>query len=162
VDSDGGDIATFFHYLGHAARRISGGPLPAFDACYTGNVAGFSRHFFRQLFSRLTAPAALELDALPALSCDSALHTVVEAGLAQVPRRCCIIVTSRGEAPATLARMRASGELVCLGADEQTVLEPPWPLSKPWICGAATAPSSTICVACLTPSTAMRLWTNGS
>ncbi len=118
VDPDGEDIATFFHYLGHAVRKLAGERLPVFDARYTGNVAGFSRHFFRQLFVRPAVPAALVLDGLPPLPADSALRIAIEAGLAQVPRHCCILVTSRAEPPATLARLRAGGELVCIGADE--------------------------------------------
>src|SRR5574337_2038303 len=118
VDADDADIATFFHYLSHAVRRIAAGPLPAFDTRFADNVAGFSRHFFRQLFARAAAPAALVLDGLPPLSPDTLLGAALEAGLPQVPRPCCILVTSRSEPPASLARMRATGELVCLGADD--------------------------------------------
>ncbi|WP_024302644.1 BTAD domain-containing putative transcriptional regulator [Pseudogulbenkiania sp. MAI-1] len=118
VDPGDVDIATFFHYLGHATRRLATGPLPAFDTRYGDNLASFSRHFFRQLFARLSAPSALVLDGLPPLPTDGALRIALEAGLGEVPRHCCVVITSRSEPPASLARRRVSGELVYVGADE--------------------------------------------
>lgn len=119
IDPDD-DIATFFHYLGHAARRIvnAGAELPPFDAHRAENIASYSRKFFRQLFGSVGSPAALVLDNLNSLPADGPLRTALDAGLSQVPRHCCVIVTSRNEPPATLARMRAGGEMVCIGADD--------------------------------------------
>ena len=51
LDPDDADVATFFHYLSHAARRLDESRargLPAFTPQYAGDVAAFSRRFFRQ------------------------------------------------------------------------------------------------------------------
>jgi len=120
VDSDDDDVATFFHYLGHATRKLKGrsARLPAFTPLHTDDIASFSRKFFRELFAEVTSPAALVLDNLHDLSAESPLRLVLDAGLPQIPKHCCAIVTSRADPPATLAKMRASGEMVCLSAED--------------------------------------------
>ena len=120
VDPDDADIATFFHFLAHAARKLDGGrprDLPAFAAADAADLAAFSRRFFRQLFARAKAPFALVLDNLHVLPPESALHRVLEAAIAQVPKHSCIIVTSRSDPPVTLARFRVTGEMLCLSGD---------------------------------------------
>src|SRR5262245_30950288 len=120
VDADDADVATFFHYLGHAARKLGGdGPaeLPRFAPQYSGDVALFARKFFRELFARAKGSMALVLDSLHEVPADSLLHTVLEAALTQIPKNCCVLITSRNEAPSSLARLRVTGELVTLGGD---------------------------------------------
>lgn len=121
VDADDADVATFFYYLRHAAQKLHGikpAELPRFTQPQSSDVASFARKFFRQLFSRARGPFALVIDNLHAVPVDSALFTVLEAAFAQVPKGCCAIVTSRHEPPATLARMRVTGELVTLGREQ--------------------------------------------
>ena len=121
IDPDDSDAATFFHYLGHAARRFEGSrprELPAFSPQYADDVASFSRRFFRQLFSGTKAPAALVLDNLHEVSAASPLHAAIEAGLAQVPKARRVLITSRSEPQAALARMRVSGGLIHVGWEE--------------------------------------------
>lgn len=118
IDSDDADVATFFHYLAHAARRFSehkSRDLPPFVPQHAGEVAAFSRRFFRQLFMRATKHSALVLDNLNDVTAGSALYTAIEVGLAQVPKHWHVFVTSRTEPPASLARMRVSGELLHIG-----------------------------------------------
>ena len=113
VDSEDADPATFFHYLSHAARKLRGGrvrELPQFAPKHGGDVSAFARKFFRQLFAG-TEPIALVLDNLQAPSSGSDLSAALDAGLAQVPKGCCVIVTSRDEPPAWLARARATGRM---------------------------------------------------
>jgi ATP/maltotriose-dependent transcriptional regulator MalT/DNA-binding SARP family transcriptional activator len=120
IDADDSDVATFFHYLGHAARKLEGGrarELPAFAPQYGADVASFSRKFFRQLFARANVPVALVLDNLHRMPPESPLHAVLEAAFSQIPKHCCVIVTSRSEPPAAFARLRVTGEMLCLGAE---------------------------------------------
>ena len=121
LDPDDADVATFFHYLSHAARKLDDGrarDLPAFAPQYADDVASFSRKFFRQLFMRARAPAFLVLDNLHEVPAGSALHTAIDAGLTQVPARCCTIILSRFEPPASLARMRLAGGMVHIGWED--------------------------------------------
>ena len=120
VDSDDEDPAGFFHFLAHAARRICPAPLDlaVYGLTHQGDLATYSRRFFRNLFAAAGTQAALVIDNLHALAADSPLRVVLEAGLTQVPRHCCVLVTCRGEPPEGLARLRAGGEMVYLGAGE--------------------------------------------
>jgi ATP/maltotriose-dependent transcriptional regulator MalT len=121
LDPDDGDVATFFHYLGHAARRLDEGrsrELPAFTPQYSGDVAAFARNYFRQLFRHAKTPAVLVLDNLHEVSANSPLHAALEAGLTQVPGHCCVVIVSRSEPPPALARMRLSGGMIHLGWED--------------------------------------------
>lgn len=121
VDADDADVATFFYYLRHAAHKLHGvktEDLPRFTPQHAADVASFARNFFRQLFSGARGQFALVIDNLHAVPVDSPLLTVLEAAFAQVPKGCCAIVTSRHEPPATLARMRVTGEMITLGREQ--------------------------------------------
>jgi ATP/maltotriose-dependent transcriptional regulator MalT/DNA-binding SARP family transcriptional activator len=124
IDSDDGDPASFFHYLSHAARKLAAGharDLPSFTARQGSDVASFSRKFFRQLFASGSEPVALVLDNLQAIPLDSALHSALEAGFAQIPKGSCVIVTSRNEPPGSLARLRAAGQMSCLSGKDLSI-----------------------------------------
>jgi ATP/maltotriose-dependent transcriptional regulator MalT/DNA-binding SARP family transcriptional activator len=120
LDADDADVATFFHYLGHAARKLdAGAPAELAAAAAQGIDPGsLARGFFRRLFAGVRAPFALVLDNLHAVPAESPLHGALEAGLGQVPKNCCVIVTSRNEPPASMARARVTGEMVSLGGDQ--------------------------------------------
>ena len=49
---------------------------------------------------------------------ESELHEVLEAAFGQVPKNGLIVVTSRRDPPASLARLRVTGEMVCVGAND--------------------------------------------
>lgn len=120
VDRDDDDIESFFHFLAHAAERIGVAPepLPALDATARGDLPAYARAFFRRLFAEAGAGAALVIDNLDWSDERSPLRRCLEHGLTQVPRHCAVLVTSRDEPPPGLARLRANGDMVCLGADE--------------------------------------------
>jgi len=120
VDRDDDDIETFFHFLAHAAERIGVAPeaLPALDGAARGDLPAYARAFFRRLFAEAGAGAALVIDNLDWSDERSPLRRCLEHGLTQVPRHCAVLVTSRDEPPPGLARLRANGDMVCLGADE--------------------------------------------
>ena len=120
VDPDDDDGETFLHYLAHAARKLGGkgDDLPAFGPEHRSGIAAFARRFFRTLFAGAGGPSALVLDNLHELSADSPLRAILEAGLAEVPRYCCVIVTSRAPPPSSLSRMQLGGQMVCLGVDD--------------------------------------------
>jgi LuxR family maltose regulon positive regulatory protein len=119
IDPDDADVATFFHYLSHAARKLDGSPaardLPAFSPQLESDVASFSRKFFRQLFARAKAGVALVLDNLHVVPPESPLHAALEAAFSQIPKNSCLIVTSRSDPPPSFARLRVTGEMVCIG-----------------------------------------------
>jgi len=132
VDADDVDPASFFHYLGHAVRKVVGArarALPSFTSKSADDVAAFARRFFRELFAGAAEPLALVLDNLHTIPAESGLYAALDAGFSQVPKRCSVIVTSRSDPPASLARLRASGQMCCvtgqdlrIGPDEIVML----------------------------------------
>ena len=124
VDPDDDDGETFFHYVAHAVKKIGADAgadtdgVPAFGPEHREDLAGFSRRFFRALFSSNVGLTALVLDNLHELSSESPLRTILEAGLPQVPRGCCVVVTSRAAPPVGLSRLRPDGHMVLVAADD--------------------------------------------
>ena len=120
ADAADDDAENFFHYLAYAVRKLRSGAdeLPTFTQEHRADLAAFARRFFRAVFARAGEPMAIVIDNLRELPTDSDLRAILEAGLPQVPRQCCVIVTSRASPPVSLARLQASAQMVCLQADE--------------------------------------------
>ena len=121
VDADDADPAAFFHYLTHAVRKLGAARtrrLPSFTPQCARDVAAFARTFFRELFANVAEPMALVLDNLQALPPGSALSGALEAGFSQIPKGSCIIVTSRSGPPASLARLRAGGQMSSIAGED--------------------------------------------
>jgi LuxR family transcriptional regulator, maltose regulon positive regulatory protein len=117
VDEGDGDVATFFYYLGLAAPRRRR-PLPLLTAEYRQGLPVFARRFFRELYSRLAAPVAIVLDNYQDAPADSQLHEVMREALEEIPQGVRLIVISRTEPPAALARSLAHGVIDAVPWDD--------------------------------------------
>ena len=65
VDAGDEDPATFFHYMGMAARHAAPRyrkPLPLLTSEHFSGLPVFARRYFEALFARLKAPAVVVLD----------------------------------------------------------------------------------------------------
>ncbi len=65
VDSGDSDLATFFYYMGLAGRAAAKRKrllLQLLTPEYLSDLPGFTRRFFRQLFSTVSEPSILVLD----------------------------------------------------------------------------------------------------
>ena len=119
MDNDDADVATFFHYFGQAALRLDAtriGTLPSYAPENASRLASFARKFFRQAFTRAKTPLAVVLDGIGPLAPESPLLLVLEAAFGQVSAGVTVIVTSRFDAPAALARLQAAGEMARIDA----------------------------------------------
>ena len=108
VDSGDADLASFFHYLGVAARpfaRKGEAPLPALTPEYLPDLRGFSRRFFRLLFERLPAEAVLVLDNYQEVQPEEPYHELVAEAVSEVPPGACLLLISRRDAPEPYARL---------------------------------------------------------
>jgi len=111
VDAGDTDLATFFHYLGQAAghhSRKGQAPLPALTPEYLKDIEGFSRRFFRELFSRLPADAVVVLDNYQEVSSDQPFHALVAQAVDEVPPGIVLVAISRRDPPDTYARLIAN------------------------------------------------------
>lgn len=121
VDSGDEDIASFFHYLGMAAAEaglIGKGELPAFTAGHLADLGAFARRWFRALWQHAPRPIAFVLDDYQEVSAAAGLHAVIREALAEAPQDVRVVVVSRSEPPAELARVRANRRLVEVGWEE--------------------------------------------
>ena len=65
VDESDNDAASFFYYLGEAAKMlIEGGAkgLPRFAPEYHPSLPAFTRHYFDSFFTEIRSPMAIVLD----------------------------------------------------------------------------------------------------
>jgi len=119
VDSGDADPATFFYYLRHASQpwQHKRRPLPLLTPEFLGDVAGFARRFFRELFIRLGGGHALVLDNLHELSEDCALLPALAAAAEEVPPDTRVIIITRNEPGIAFARLAANRMLGVIGSE---------------------------------------------
>ena len=119
LDDGDADVATFFYYLGAAADDFeSGDPLPLLAPEHHAGLPQFTRRYFQQLYARLGTPFALVFDGWHEVPTSSPLHEVLRVAIQEVPPGGCLILVSRGDPPASLARLRANQTLCMIGWDE--------------------------------------------
>ncbi|HZP94181.1 MAG TPA: BTAD domain-containing putative transcriptional regulator, partial [Burkholderiales bacterium] len=117
VDAGDADLATFFYYLGEAAKpytRRGQRPLPLLTPEYLADVAGFSRRYFRELFSRLPAGATLVLDNYQEIPAEQPFHELISGATAEVPLAITLICVSRRDPPECYARLMANDRVVLI------------------------------------------------
>ncbi len=114
MDEGDGDIATFFYYMGLAAKRAaprSRKPLPFLTPEYLQGITTFTLQYFENLFSRLKPPYVLVFDSYQNAPPESRLHEVINGGLSIVPDGIHVIVTSRTGLPPEFARLHANSKI---------------------------------------------------
>lgn len=125
---DGGDKepATFFHYLGQAAKRAfpkKKTVLPAFTQDFAHGLPTFSQWYFEKLFGLLNHPPSspkkgelrgdflLVFDNFHEVPEGSPLPEIILGGLSRIPEGTQMIVLSRSDPPPALVRLRANEEM---------------------------------------------------
>ncbi len=88
--------------------------LPVLTPEFLGDVPTFSRNFFRELYHRLPRNSTLVLDNYQDAP---ELHDVLHTAMSEIPEGMNLLVLSRIEPPAVLARLRLCGHAACLDWD---------------------------------------------
>ncbi|HVO47633.1 MAG TPA: BTAD domain-containing putative transcriptional regulator [Steroidobacteraceae bacterium] len=117
VDAGDGDPATFFYYLGMAADQAAKGkhkPLPLLTPEFRHDLDGFSRRYFRELFSQLPERALLVLDNAQEAPADSSFQSILESFVDEIPEAVNVLCISRADPPTTFARYASTGRLATL------------------------------------------------
>ena len=110
IDEGDGDLATFFYYMGLAAKKAAPRykkPLPLLTPEYLQGIPTFTRRYFENLFSRLKPPFTIVLDNYQDAPLQSGLHDMIAVALDAIPEGINFIAISRAESPAQLSRLRA-------------------------------------------------------
>jgi DNA-binding SARP family transcriptional activator len=112
VDAGDVDPAAFFYYLGVAVVGLLGRenapPLFTLDA---GDLAGFARRWFRELFAQAPDQFVLVFDNLHEAAGNAVVQEIVAEATAQAPAGVHVIAISRFEPPARFAGQSASRRL---------------------------------------------------
>jgi len=121
VDEGDADIASFFYYMGmaakHAAPRYKKS-LPLLTPEYLLGIPVFTRRYFEELFSRLKLPSVVVLDNYQDAPLTSGFHDMMAHGLDTIPEGITVIILSRTSPPPQLARLQANNRLHTFGLEE--------------------------------------------
>jgi LuxR family maltose regulon positive regulatory protein len=112
------DPATFFHYLGLAAKKAAprvGKPLPMLTPDQHPAVPIFAQRYFEALFSRLESGSVIVFDDYQKIPADSAFHAMVRDRLSLLPPGFSVVLISREQPPPVFARLRASQAMGVIG-----------------------------------------------
>ena len=122
VDPGDADPATFFHFLGLAEQALPGRPrgrppLPPLTPEYLADLDGFARRFFRELYTRLKAPAAVVFDNFQEAGDEGPLHSVLLCAIDEVPQGVHLFLVSRHPPPDRYARLAANRSMALVDWD---------------------------------------------
>lgn len=118
LDAGDGDLATFFYYLGQAAKRAAPRfrkPLPLFTPEYQFGISVFSKRYFENLVSRIKPPSVIVFDNYQEVPPDSPLHGALCDGLEALPPGVTAVFLSREAPVASMARQKAGARMSVLG-----------------------------------------------
>ena len=142
VDAGDSDPATFFYYMGQAAKRASPRkrkPLPLLTPEYLQDIPTFTYRYFEELYNGLnphrptlkkTIPShpplkkggkggfVIVFDNYHEVPVDSPLHEIILNGLSRIPEGVNVIFISRSEPPPAFIRLRANHQMEIIGGDE--------------------------------------------
>ncbi|MDH3975645.1 MAG: hypothetical protein OEV42_15310 [Deltaproteobacteria bacterium] len=118
LDSGDGDIATFFHYLGLAAKKAAPRrkkPLPHLTPEFMMGIPTFARRFFEELCSRLKPPSVIVFDNYHEVSAESDFHDIINSGLSVLPDGIFVIIMSRVNPPEVFSRLQLNRQMTVIG-----------------------------------------------
>jgi DNA-binding SARP family transcriptional activator len=121
IDERDEDPATFFYFLGQAAKRAAPAkrkPLPLLTPQYLRNITAFTLHYFEDLYSRLKTPCIMVFDNYQDLPPTSPLHEIIALGLSIVPDGKNVILISRSGPSPGFSRLLANNLVTVLGWNE--------------------------------------------
>ncbi len=121
VDKGDADPATFFYYLGQAAKRAAPQkrkPLPLLTREYLQGISTFAIRYFEDLFGRLKIPSIIVFDNYQEVPTESSFHGIILEGLSRIPEGINVILVSRSAPPSLFIRLRANEALETIGWNE--------------------------------------------
>ncbi len=121
LDEADADLASFFYYMGLAAKKAAPRkqkPLPLLTAEYLFGIPTFAKRYFEDLSSRLKPPFAMVFDNYQTVPEDSAFHEAIREGLGSIPEGISVILISRGGPHHAVARLRAGKTMKLIGWED--------------------------------------------
>jgi len=121
IDEGDNDVASFFYYMGLAARRAAprkSKPLPLLTPEYLPGLSTFSKKYFENLFGRLAPGTVVVFDDYQKVGGQSSFHEAIRNGLSRLPEGIHAFVISRSDPPPLFARKRAHQRMEWVGWKE--------------------------------------------
>ncbi len=121
VDEGDADLATFFYYLGLAAKKTAPRikqPLPLLTPEYQFGIPTFTRRYFEDFFSRMKPHHVIVFDNYQQVPAESPCHEVMLNGLSEIPQDIRVIIISRTDPPAVFARLEANKIMSIIGWEQ--------------------------------------------
>ncbi len=132
VDEGDADVASFFYYMGLAAKHAMPRrrkALPLLTPEYLMGIKTFTLRFFAELYNRVHPPLTSQtkrerrkflivLDNYQEVSEESPFQAVVRDGLSALPEGINVIVISRSEPPRVFLQMQTNRQMDVIGWDE--------------------------------------------
>ena len=120
VDKNDADPATFFYYLGLAAKSFAAakdGVFPLLTPEYLPDITGFTRRYFRNLYSHLPRGSLLVLDNHQDIADTDVFNGILRSAIGEVPAESNLMIISRTNPPPELARHQVGGMLEIVSWD---------------------------------------------
>ena len=134
ADEGDNDPATFFYYMGLAAKKATPRkrkPLPLLTPEYLPGLPTFTLRYFENLFHRLKVPSFLVFDNYQEVPVESPFHEVIRHGLSNIPEGINAILISRSDPPPVLIHMQANNLMEVIGwQDLRLTLEESYDIVK--------------------------------
>lgn len=114
IDTGDLDIASLFYYLAVAAQKAAPqypSALPALRSEFLSDIATFTRHFFRELYTRLPKHSLIVFDNCELVAEDSQWQIILRTAITELPDPLSLMVLSRTAPPPNLARLQMSKKL---------------------------------------------------
>jgi ATP/maltotriose-dependent transcriptional regulator MalT/DNA-binding SARP family transcriptional activator len=110
LDEGDSDPATLFHFLKLAAEplRTPRTPLPQFTPEHLIDPGPFARRFFQELFGQVSGTLVAVFDNHHRLAPNSPVQQLLDLAIEEAPANVLIVIASRWDVPAELARWRAA------------------------------------------------------
>jgi LuxR family maltose regulon positive regulatory protein len=121
VDEGDGDIATFFYYMGLAAKMAAPGKLhslPVLTPEYLLGIPTFTLRYFENLYGRLKPPFVFVFDNFQLAPPRSQFQEIIRNGLDILPDGINVIIISRESPPPQFSRLKVSRQVAMLHAVE--------------------------------------------
>ena len=118
LDEGDADVASFFYYLGlasaHQGKRKQA-PLPQLTPEYHAGLPAFTRRYFQALYQRLGPSFTIVFDGYHEVPARSDFHELMRIALSEVPPGGAVMLISRSDPPAAMARLRANRSMEVIG-----------------------------------------------
>jgi ATP/maltotriose-dependent transcriptional regulator MalT/DNA-binding SARP family transcriptional activator len=121
LDESDSDPATFFYYMGLAAKKAAPrmkNSLPLLTPEYLPGISTFTRRYFENLCDRFKSPSLMVFDNYQEVPDEAAVHEVIRTGLSAISKGINVILVSRSQPPAGLIRQKANRMMEALGWDQ--------------------------------------------